>query len=122
MVKTEMIQYMSSRTWCGVLGFRMGSKTPLWEILPFGAIVATCDLVDCRPTGSFTNQELDEQRTAPEEFTMYVWTERMLGNYELGHFGWVLENVRPLQEPIPWRGRQGFFEVLNPDPNSQAAG
>ena len=65
--------------------------------LPFGAIVAVCDLVDVRPT--------DELK-----FTVSA-VERLYGNYEPGRFGWLLENIRPLAEPIGYRGGQGFFSV-----------
>lgn len=118
MVKNELIHYGSSWTWCGVLGQRMGHSEPeLWDALPFGAIDAVCDLADCRPTGSFSNQELDEPRQCPElepYADQYQWTERMLGNYALGRFGWVLDNIRALSEPIPCRGRQGLFQVSIP--------
>lgn len=35
---------------------------------------------------------------------------RPLGK-RMGRFGWVLENIRPLAEPIPYRGAQGLFDV-----------
>lgn len=65
--------------------------------VPLGAIVAVCELVDVR-------HALDLKiEVSP--------IERLYGNYEPGRFGWVLENVRPLAEPIPYIGRQGFFNV-----------
>lgn len=79
--------------------------------LPFGAIVAVCELIDCRPSASFTNGELDEMRYPPDGRKSYGWTERGMGDFALGRFGWVLKNVRALREPIPWRGGQGFFYV-----------
>ncbi len=115
MVKIEMIGFSSSWSWCGALrplGNFIESSTPLWELLPFGALVATADLVDCRPTDSFTQAELDAPRR-PEEETVdsYEWTERMMGDFSLGRFGWVLDNVCALPEPIPWKGAQGLFDV-----------
>lgn len=65
--------------------------------VPLGAIVAVCDLVDVQHT-----LDLETQVSAIE------W---LYGNYEPGRFGWLLENVRPLAEPIPFIGRQGFFQV-----------
>ena len=37
-------------------------------------------------------------------------TERAFGN-DPGRFGWILEDVRPLAKPVPFRGAQGFFNV-----------
>lgn len=73
--------------------------------IPLGALIAVCDLVDVRPT-----LELKTQVSA---------IERIYGNYEPGRFGWVLENVRALPEPIAFCGRQGFFNV--PDELVRAA-
>jgi activating signal cointegrator 1 len=65
--------------------------------VPLGVIVATCRLVDIRPT-----QELHPTVSA---------VERLYGNYEWGRFGWLLEDVVALPEPIPFKGGQGFFDV-----------
>jgi hypothetical protein len=42
---------------------------------------------------------------------LYSFTERFLGDFSPGRFGWVLENVRALDTPIPYRGAQGLFNV-----------
>ena len=62
-----------------------------------GAIVATAVLSDCRPT-----EELEAEISA---------VERIYGNYSYGRFGWLLTNIRALPEPLPWKGKQGFFNV-----------
>lgn len=119
-----MIRVHCSWTWCGVLfdaGVRMGQDANLWDILPFGKIIAVADLVDCRPTDSFTVAELDTLRrpTGPgSNLDAYKWTERMVGDFTPGRFAWVLENVRPLSEPVPVRGRQRIFN-LAPDVAAQ---
>lgn len=77
--------------------------------IPFGAIVGKVDLVDCKPTGSFTQGDLDAVRTTPDG--RHTWTERVLGNFALGRYGWVLENPVMFENSIPFRGRQGLFEV-----------
>lgn len=65
--------------------------------LPLGAIVATCRLVDVRPS---------------EELEISVGAiERLYGNYAPGRFGWMLEDIQALAEPIPFKGAQGFFTV-----------
>lgn len=81
---------------------------PLW--LPFGAIVGQVDLVDCRPTESFTAEELDTECFF-EHFQEATWTEGALGNFAPGRFGWVLEKPQKFEKPIPYKGSQGFFEV-----------
>lgn len=68
----------------------LGFKTA--ESLPLGAIVGTAVLVACHRT------------------------ERMLVSDVFGDFGpfrwaWEMADARPLAEPIPLRGQQGFFDV-----------
>lgn len=80
--------------------------------LPFGAIIATAEIVDCAPTDSFTNGEMDAIcRRDWDKAGNYCWTQRQMGDFSLGRFGWRLRNVEKLQEPIPFRGRQQMFEV-----------
>jgi hypothetical protein len=114
-VKSEMIGYGSSSAWCGALaptGKKLRDGQDLRDLLPFGAIVATCDLIDCRTTDSFTQADLDTARR-PQGATddTYAWTERTMGNFAPGRYGWVLDNIKALPEPIQWKGAQRFFEV-----------
>lgn len=93
------------------LGWDMG-KSESWNQLPFGAVIAVCDLIDVRPTGSFTLAEIETpRRPAGQDSNIYDWTERQLGNFKLGRYGWILENIRALEQPIPFKGKQGFFNV-----------
>jgi activating signal cointegrator 1 len=62
--------------------------------LPLGAIVAVCRLVDCIET--------DEANP--------LGNERLFGDYGHGRFAWILDNIEAI-EPVPYRGRQGLFEV-----------
>jgi len=79
--------------------------------LSFGAIVAVCTLSDCRPTETFTIDELDRPRTRAGLPIGCIWTERMMGDFSKGRWGWVLTDIQPLRERIPWKGRQGLFDV-----------
>lgn len=123
----EMIYLGACYNWCAALrpvgGDVMGKNLTLDKVLPFGAIVATCTLLDCRPTDSFTLAELRTKRFQEgqqnREHTAYFWTEESMGDFGLGRFGWVLGDIRRLATPVPWTGRQGFFEV--PDDVIQAA-
>jgi hypothetical protein len=114
-VKDELIFWGSSWNWCGALasvGLTMGKHKPLWELLPFGALIGIGDLVDCRPTESFTQGELDSTRLPDRDHAdLYKWTERQMGDFSLGRFGWIFENVRAFEKPIPYKGSQGFFDV-----------
>lgn len=67
--------------------------------LPFGCVVATCELVEVVPTEVLMHCQL----VSPIEFA--------LGGYDAGRFGWRLENVQALATPVPWKGSQGFFDV-----------
>jgi hypothetical protein len=61
--------------------------------LPFGAIVATCELVDCL---RITGHPGDDR-------------EHALGEWSPGRYAWALVNVQRLPVPIPCRGAQGLW-------------
>lgn len=65
------------------------------ERLPFGAIVAIAVLDEIVPI----------EQLVPSPI------ERMYGDYSPGRYGWILENIQALAEPIPFVGRQGLFNV-----------
>lgn len=66
--------------------------------MPYGAIVALARLADCQSTTKLIT-------------SCKPGGEYWLGNYDRGRFGWMLEDVQPLAEPIPFTGAQGFFDV-----------
>lgn len=79
--KGELPHFQCTWNWCGALadaGLVMGGWQWLEDPLPFGAIVATCRLVDCRPTGAFTGDELDEVRRPARPSHGLEWTERQI--------------------------------------------
>lgn len=104
-----------------MLGMRPEFRGALWapgepnfpfdKRLPFGAIVALADLVDCRRSETFTAEELDTPRLWPGAPGNYTWTERQMGDFSPGRYGFVLENVQKLETPIPCRGFQQIFNV-----------
>lgn len=69
-----------------------------WEDLPFGAVVATSMLTDVRTT----ERLLDANAITEME---YRW-----GGYGDGRFGWMLAEVKKLDEPAPARGFQQLWE------------
>ncbi|HWA07949.1 MAG TPA: ASCH domain-containing protein [Opitutaceae bacterium] len=74
-----------------------------FEEIPLGCIVATCDLIDCVPTVAL----VAGKKINP--------VEALWGNYAPERFGWLLDNIVALKEPIPCLGKQGLFEW---DPNA----
>lgn len=70
------------------------AKLPTFQSLPFGCIVATCDLIDCVTSDLFGDLST---------------LEFHLGNYAPRRFVWKLDNICRLVTPIPCKGRQGFF-------------
>lgn len=113
--KKDLTRQRSHWLWCAVLqpvGVTRGSTAPLWDLLPFGAIIGHVDLVDCRPTDSFTVGELDAaRRWSGQTSPSCQWTERELGDFRMGRFGWVLRNPRPIRPAIVMPGRQRLFDV-----------
>ena len=67
--------------------------------LPLGAVVATAELVDCVRT----------------EDTGTPTLERRLGDWTPGRWAWELADVRPLEEPLPARGKQGWWDWTPPE-------
>jgi activating signal cointegrator 1 len=113
-IKGELMDYEAQGKWKGALrkAENRGGAYRLYDTLPFGAIVAVVLLVDCKPTNRFTVAELDTPRRPGGETTeIYDWTERQMGDFSPGRFGWECENIYRLPEPIPFKGAQGFFNI-----------
>lgn len=63
--------------------------------VPLGAVVAVARLADVRPT---------------EDVALEVPPlERLYGDYTPGRWAWMLDDVRPLGEPIPCKGALGLW-------------
>lgn len=87
---------------CAYLFNRGPSAVPgigRWTPLPRGAVVATADVVDCVRT----------------EDTGTPTLERALGDWTPGRWAWELADVRPLEEPVPARGKQGWWGWTPPE-------
>ena len=69
--------------------------------MPFGSLVGVVDLVDCV---DFNKLLADYQPGEP-----YGWL--VVNKHAIGPYCFILDNVRPFKEPIPWTGKQGFFTV-----------
>ena len=63
--------------------------------LPLGCLVCKVDLIDCKKI--FIHNRPD-------------YPERAFGDYTPYRFMWITENLETF-EPIPYRGRQGLFNI-----------
>ena len=76
------------------------------EGIPIGCVIATCNLLDCLPmvaTGCLSGVFDDY----PELDTPQ---ERAFGDYSEGRYAWILEDVKPLPEPVPAKGALSLWE------------
>jgi hypothetical protein len=80
---------------------------PPFEKLPFGCIVATCQLVAVLPTHLVET----EARKLKHPFEpKNGWDcERLFGNYVAGRFAWILRDVAPVDPPIEAHGWQRIW-------------
>ena len=104
-------------------------------LLPLGAVVATCELIDVAPiggpldfrTGCAEGDEGDfpghpvvvrhpALSSIPEALVLDesgrqrdISCQLPYGNFARGRYAWILGDVRPLPEPIPAKGRQGLW-------------
>jgi hypothetical protein len=83
-----------------------GYDIPL-DAMPFGAVVATMDLVDCVRIERIRKGEYDGK---------YPWLREHI--HASGPWCWVLDNIKPVG-PHSWRGAQGLFDI---DPVELARG
>lgn len=75
----------------------MGYKTDGSD-LPYGALLGLVDVVDCVRTHTLDKLTIREEA---------------LGDYTPGRFAWITDPHKAIRfdEPIPYKGRQGFFDV-----------
>jgi len=70
----------------------------IYADLPTGAILATCNLVDCI-------------KMTPEFIKTIQRPELDFGEYAVGRFAWILEDVKLLDVPIPAKGTLSLWET-----------
>lgn len=66
----------------------------------FGAVVAIAQLVDCLLIDTIRHRYHDAR---------HPWLRGHI--HTSGTWCWVLQDVKPLSKPIPYRGAQGLFEI-----------
>lgn len=83
--------------------------------LPYGCIIATCNLVDCVKIIGRTS--IDGKIVAAQlaDGREVTGNELAFGDYTPGRFALMLEDVKMLPEPIPVRGQQGLWNWEPPE-------
>lgn len=73
---------------------------PEWyKNLPTGAIIGTVEITDCFPTEESSERGISE-------------TDIACGDWSPGRFAWSRKSSAVIfPKPIPYKGRQGFFNV-----------
>jgi hypothetical protein len=69
------------------------------EKLHQGLVVCRCVLKDCVPMDDAFLRWIDTQPT-----------EKLCGEYAPGRFAWILEQVEPLETPVPAKGHLGLWQ------------
>lgn len=70
--------------------------------LPYGKALAMVDIIGCLPA-----HKADEMGITLKE--------RAFGDYSLGRYFFMTNNLRRLPEPVPIKGQLGIFRITNPD-------
>jgi hypothetical protein len=63
--------------------------------LPLGCLIGRVELIDCISTADFIPDNCD----------------RICGDFSAGRFGWKREWFARFEKPIPYKGRQGIFDI-----------
>ncbi len=85
--------------------FRVGDV-----LLPLGAVVATCRLVDVVRSWQVRFDDGPTWRRDPDRYNVIAnRAELTFGDFGFGRYAWLLADVTPLDPPVPAKGRQGLW-------------
>jgi hypothetical protein len=70
--------------------------------LPYGMALCMVDVIGCLPAHKADEMGITEK-------------ERSFGDYSLGRYFFMTNNLRRFPEPVPIKGQLGIFEIRNPD-------
>jgi hypothetical protein len=73
---------------------------------PLGYVMATCRLANCIPVEVVDNAD----NVFGVSLEPLSERERAFGDYTPGRYAWILEDVKPLPEPIPAKGALSLWE------------
>ncbi len=85
-------------------------RDAIFERLISGAIIAVCQLKDCRIIGREANGDATIAADDMISFVPIFGTEWEFGDYVPGRYAWLLANVRALPDPIPAKGALGLWD------------
>ena len=78
---------------------------------PLGMVLATCKLIDCVQMREMHYVDGLPAGIIGKYTEMLVGnSEREFGDYSVGRYAWILDNVSPLPEPIAAKGMLGLWE------------
>jgi len=83
--------------------------------LPLGAVIATCNLVDCKLITGTSSMNREIIGALLDGFSTVKGNEYVFGDFTPGRYAWILEDVKPLPAPIPAKGMLGLWEWTPPD-------
>lgn len=86
--------------------FLMEGDEDLWPDLVFGAVIALTTLMTC-----FAFKRTKSRRPIIDPFTEARFPWVLAHRHTEGPYCLLLASVTPLKTPIPWRGRQGLFDI-----------
>jgi hypothetical protein len=78
--------------------------------LPLGCIVATCNLVEVVRIDLIISFSACRSYWHNKKEWLLHAQERAFGDYSVGRYMWLLDDVQILPEPIPAKGSMGFWE------------
>jgi len=134
----EPVCYNAVKAQSGGGSNNWGQRVPAY---PLGMVLATCRLVDCVSTetlkGEATCQNCKGTGTVDkwqdgqpgQEYCSWcdgncmvcvpggklMEPERSFGDYEIGRYAWMLDDIVPLPQPIPAKGALGLWEWAETD-------
>lgn len=80
--------------------------SPNMQGLPFGAVIATCNLIDCL---SIREDGLYKYRSNQRILPLPNGNEYAFGDYRPGRCALILRDIEPLKKPIPAIGHQRLW-------------
>ena len=73
--------------------------------LPTGVIIATCQLVNCLRV-----VQNDGSHAVLENGLIVSGNDYYGGDYKIGGYAWIVEDMKPLEQWIPAKGQLGLWE------------
>jgi hypothetical protein len=110
----EIARFFWETSWRGALhpAIELYDDVNLFDRLPYGCILAICNLIDIVPTWpSHLNHYRENQDIHESKRHLFRWTESDLGDFSDGRYAWILDDTKMLDYPIPYRGHQSLFEI-----------